>query len=265
MDQKMAYVHPDAKIGKNVTIEPFAMIYGDVEVGDGSWIGPHAVLMDGSRIGQNCKIFPGAVISGIPQDLKYQGEYSTTEIGNNTVIRESVTVNRGTSAKGKTVVGNNSLLMCYVHVAHDSIIKNNVIMGAYSGVAGEVEVDDFAIISPGSLVHQFVRVGTHIIIQGLSKVTKDVPPFITAGRDPLSFAGLNSVGLRRRGFSNEQINIIQDTYRLIYQSNLNTTDAVKEVENSVQQSAERDAVINFIKNSKRGIIRGYGAGADISM
>lgn len=252
----MTNIHPEAKIGENVVIDSFVTIESDVEIGEGTWIGPNVVIMEGTRIGKNCKIFPGAVLSGIPQDLKFVGEKTFVEIGDNTTIREYVTINRGTSAKGKTVVGNNCLIQSYAHIAHDCIVNNNVILGSYSGIAGEVEVDDFAIISPGSLVHQFVKIGKHVIIQGGCKVIKDVPPFITAGRDPLSYAGLNSVGLRRRGFANELIYAIQDMYRVIYQQGLNNSDAMKKIEEDFEQTPERDEVLTFIKDSKRGIIKG---------
>lgn len=252
----MSNIHPEAKIGENVIIDPFVTIEKDVEIGDNTWIGPNAVIMEGTRIGKNCKIFPGAVISGIPQDLKFEGEKTYVEIGENTSIREFATINRGTNAKGKTVIGSNCLIQSYGHVAHDSILGNNVILGSYTGVAGEVEVDDFAILSPGVLVHQFVRIGKHVIVQGGSKVGKDVPPFITAGRDPLSFAGLNSVGLRRRGFPNEKIYHIQDIYRAIYQQGLNNSDALKFIEENIPESEERSHILAFIRDSKRGIIKG---------
>ena len=256
MNNQLTNVHPDAKIGENVTIEAFATIAKDVEIGDGTWVGPNAVILDGARIGKNCKIFPGAVISGIPQDLKFQGEYTTVEIGDNTTVRECVTINKGTSAKHKTTVGNNCLLMAYSHVAHDCILKNNVIIGNSVNLAGEVEIDDFAIVSAMSGVHQFVKIGKNAFIQGVSKVGKDVPPYVLAGRDPLSYAGLNSVGLRRKGFSNDQITEIQEVYRVIYQRGLNTTDAVKQIEETFDPSSFRDEIIEFVKNSKRGIIKG---------
>jgi UDP-N-acetylglucosamine acyltransferase len=255
MSNQLIHVHPEAKIGKNVVIEPFVSISKDVIIGDDTWIGPHAVIMDGARIGNNCKIFPGAIIAGIPQDLKFAGEITTVEIGDNTTIREFVTVNRGTKAKGKTVIGKNCLIQAYVHVAHDCLIKDNVIMTSYSGLAGEVEVDDYAIISAGTLVHQFVKIGKHVIIQGGCKVTKDVPPYIMAGREPLGYAGLNSVGLRRCGFSNEVIAEIQEIYRIIYQRGMNNSDAVKYIEANVAQSTERDEILNFIKGATRGIIK----------
>jgi UDP-N-acetylglucosamine acyltransferase len=257
MNQSYTNVHPKAKIGKNVTIESFSSIYEDVEIGEGTWIGPNVTIMDGARIGKNCTIFPGAVISAIPQDLKFVGEKTTSEIGDNTIIRECVTINRGTKAKDKTIVGSNCLIQCYVHIAHDCVIGDNCIMGAYAGTAGEVEVEDYAIVSPGSLVHQFVRIGPHAMIQGLCKVTKDVPPYSLAGREPLSFTGINSIGLRRRNFKNESIYEIQEIYRIIYQKGMNISDAISYIEANLPASDERDKIILFIRNSKRGIIRGY--------
>lgn len=254
---KLAYIHPNAKIGKNVTIDPFAYISENVEVGEGTWIGPHTVLMDGARIGKNCQIFPGAVISGIPQDLKFEGEDTTADIGDNTTIREYVTINRGTKAKGATIVGSNCLIQSYAHVAHDCILKNNVILGSHAGLAGEVEVDDFAIVSPYSVVHQFVRIGTYAFVQATGKVGKDVPPYILAGREPLSYTGINSIGLRRKKVTNETIYEIQEIYRIIYQRGLNISDAVEFVEANLPASDERDIIILFIRNSKRGIIKGY--------
>lgn len=253
---QLSNVHPEAKIGENVVIEAFATVAKDVEIGEGTWIGPNAVIMDGARIGKNCKIFPGAVIAGIPQDLKFQGEYTTVEIGDNTTIRECVTINKGTSAKNKTTIGNNCLIMAYAHVAHDCVLKNNVIIGNSTSLAGEVEVDNFAIISAMSGVHQFVRVGKNSFVQGMSKVGKDVPPYVLAGRDPLSYAGLNSVGLRRKGFSNEEINQIQELYRIIYQKGLNTSDAVKQIDETYEDTEYKNEIVEFIKNSKRGIIKG---------
>lgn len=257
MIHKLASVHPGAKITDDVTVEAFASIYDDVEIGPGSWIGPNAVIMSGARLGKNVKVFPGAVIAGDPQDLKFEGEYTTVEIGDNTTIRECVTINKATKARGKTVVGSDCLIMSYCHVAHDCQIRDRAIMASYSALAGEVEVDRFAIIGGGSLVHQFVRIGSHVMIQGGSKVGKDVPPFSTSGRDPLSFTGVNSIGLRRRGFSNETIYAIQEVYRIIYQRGLNISDALEFVEANLQASNERDEIILFIRGSKRGIIRGY--------
>ena len=257
MISKLANVHKDATIADDVVVEPFSTIYEDVVIGSGCWIGPNVVIMNGARIGKNVKIFPGAIISGEPQDMKYEGEYTTAEIGDNTTIREYVTVNKGTKANNKTVVGKNCLIMSYVHIAHDCMLHDRVIMGSYAGLAGEVEVDNWAIISPGSLVHQFVRIGAYVMIQGGSKVGKDVPPFAMAGRDPVTFTGINSIGLRRRGFDNETIYAVQEVYRIIYQRGLNISDALNFVEANMPASKERDEIILFIRESKRGIIRGY--------
>ncbi|WP_320054598.1 acyl-ACP--UDP-N-acetylglucosamine O-acyltransferase [uncultured Acetobacteroides sp.] len=261
MSQPMAYIHPDAKIGADVTIDAFAWIGKDVVIGDGTWIGPNVTVMDGARIGKNCRIFPGAVISAIPQDLKFRGEITTAEIGDNTTIRECVTVNRGTAAKGKTVVGSSCLIMAYAHVAHDVIMGNSIILGNGVQLAGEVEIDDFAILSAHSLVHQFVRIGGHVMISGGSLVRKDVPPFVKAGHDPLSYVGINSVGLRRRQFNPEEIHQIQDIFRLLYQSGYIVSKAVEAIEAEVPQSEFRDYIVSFVKDSKRGIIKGYAGKA----
>lgn len=257
MDRSLVYIHPEAKIGEKVVIEPFTYISKDVVIGDGTWIGPHAIIMDGARIGKKCQIFPGAVISGIPQDLKFAGEETTAEIGDNTTVREYVTVNRGTKAKGVTRIGTDCLIQSYAHVAHDCLIGNFCILGSHAGLAGEVEIDDYAIISPYSVVHQFVRIGAHSFIQATGKASKDVPPYILAGREPLSYTGINSIGLRRRNIPNEAIYQIQEIYRIIYQRGLNISDAVEFVETNLPASDERDNIILFIRNSKRGIIKGY--------
>ncbi len=262
MAQTYTNIHPEAKIGKNVIIDSFVTIQQDVTIGDGCRIGPNAVIMNGARIGDNCQVHSGAIIAGIPQDLKFEGEHTTVEIGNSSIIREFVTINRGTRTKGKTIVGNNCMIMSYAHIAHDCHLHDNCIMGSYAGMAGEVEMFDYAILSPGSLVHQFVRIGSHAMIQGGSKVTKDVPPFSLAGREPLSYTGINSVGLRRRNFENESIYEIQEIYRIIYQRNLNISDAVDFIEANLPASKERDEIILFIRNSKRGIIRGYFDGRE---
>jgi len=255
MISNLAFVHPEAKIGKDVIVEPFAYIASDVIIGDGTWIGPHATIMDGARIGKKCRIFPSAVVSGIPQDLKFRGEESTAELGNNTTVRECVTVNRGTAAVGKTVVGNNCLLMAYSHIGHDCVIGNNCIIGNYTGLAGEVDVDDWAILSAGTMVHQFTHIGAHVMIGGGSKVRIDVPPFIKADRDPLSFLGLNSVGLTRRGFEKERIDEIHEIYRAIYQKGMNFSQALDYVEKEFKTSPDRDYILEFIRKSERGIIR----------
>ncbi|MFO7670210.1 MAG: acyl-ACP--UDP-N-acetylglucosamine O-acyltransferase [Bacteroidales bacterium] len=257
MINKLANIHPGAKIADDIVVEAFATIYENVEIGTGCWIGPNAVIMNGARIGNNVKIFPGAVISGDPQDLKYEGEDTIVEIGDNTTIREYVTINKGTKASDRTVIGKDCLIMSYVHIAHDCVLHDRVILGSYAGLAGEVEVDNNAIVSPGSLVHQFVRIGIHVMIQGGSKVTKDVPPFALAGREPISYTGINSIGLRRRGFDNNTIYAIQEVYRIIYQRGLNISDALEFVEANLPASKERDEIILFVRASKRGIIRGY--------
>ncbi|MEE4284954.1 MAG: acyl-ACP--UDP-N-acetylglucosamine O-acyltransferase [Mariniphaga sp.] len=257
MKQPLAYVHPDAKVAENVVIEPFVSIDRDVEIGEGTHIGSSVTILAGTRIGKNCKIFPGAVIGAIPQDLKFRGEYSTVEIGDNNTLREYVTVNRGTASKGKTVVGNNNLIMAYVHIAHDCKVGNAVILGNNTQLAGEVVVDDWAIISGMTGIHQFCRIGSHVMIAGGSLVRKDVPPFIKAGREPLSYVGINSIGLRRRNYSNEKIREIQDIYRYIYQKGLNNAQAVEIIEAEMPATQERDEVLLFVKDSKRGIIRGY--------
>ncbi|MBW8325557.1 MAG: acyl-ACP--UDP-N-acetylglucosamine O-acyltransferase [Prolixibacteraceae bacterium] len=257
MKQPLAYVHPEAKVADNVVIEPFVSIDKDVIIGEGTRIGSSVTIMPGVRIGKNCRIFPGAVIGAEPQDLKFKGEYSTVEIGDNTTIREYVTINRGTSAKGKTVVGSNCLLMAYVHVAHDCVVGNNVILVNSTQLAGEVVIDDFAILGGMSAVHQFVHVGPHVMISGGSLVRKDVPPYIKAGREPLSYVGINSIGLRRRNFTNEKIREVQEIYRYIYQKGLNISQAAEIIEAEMPASTERDEVLLFIKDSKRGIIRGY--------
>lgn len=257
MNQPFSYVHKDAKIAQNVVIEPFVTIAKNVVVGEGTWIGPNVTIMEGSRIGKNCKIFPGAVIGAIPQDMKFKGEESTAEIGDNTVIRECVTINRGTAAKGRTIVGNNCLLMAYVHVAHDCVVGDNVILVNGATLGGEVIIDDYAIISANSLIHQFCHIGAHTMLAGNSLVDKDVPPFIKAARYPLSYAGVNSIGLRRRNYCNDKINQIQDIYRVLYNKGMNVSQAIAFIEAELPATKERDEIIMFIKNSKRGIIKGY--------
>jgi UDP-N-acetylglucosamine acyltransferase len=255
MISKLAYIHPDARIGKDVTVEPFAYIAGNVVIGDGTWVGPNSTILDGARIGEKCKIFPSSVVSGIPQDLKFRGEESTAEIGDNTTIREGVTVNRGTAAVGKTIVGNGCLLMAYSHIGHDCAIGNNCIIGNTTGLAGEVKLDDWAILSGGTLVHQFTHIGSHVMIGGGAKVRSDVPPFVKADRDPLSYLGLNLVGLTRRGFEKERIDEIHNIYRVIYQNGMNISQALDRVEEKFKPSADRDYILEFIRKSERGIIR----------
>jgi UDP-N-acetylglucosamine acyltransferase len=256
MISNLAFIHADAKIGKDVTIEPFAYVAGNVIIGDNTWLGPNAIVLDGARIGKNCRIFPGAVVSGIPQDLKFVGEESTAEVGDNTTIREFVTLNRGTASKGKTVIGNNTLLMAYVHIGHDCVIGNNCILGNSVQLAGEVRVDDWAIISGGTMAHQFTRIGGHVIIGGAGKIRIDVPPFIKADREPLSYMGINSVGLSRRGFEKERMDEIHEIYRIIYLTGRNTGQALDYVEAKFKPSPDRDYILEFFKNTERGVIRG---------
>ena len=257
MNQPLAYVHPQAKIAENVVIEPFATIHKNVEIGEGSWIGSNVTIMEGARIGKNCRVFPGAVISAIPQDLKFDGEETVVEIGDNTTIREFVTINRGTKASNKTVIGNNCLLMAYVHIAHDCYIGNYCILANAANLAGHIVIDDFAILGGLSAVHQFVNIGAHVMISGGSLVRKDVPPYTKAARDPLSFVGINSIGLRRRGFSSEQINDIQNIYRIIYLKTLNVSQALTYIETEMPATPERDEILSFINKSSRGIMKGY--------
>lgn len=255
MISEQAFVHPNAEIGKNVTIDAFAYIDENVVIGDGTHIYPHATVLSGARIGKNCNIFPGAVISAIPQDLKFIGEETTAVIGDNTTIRESATVNRGTASKGTTIVGSHCLIMAYAHVAHDCKLGDRIILGNATQLAGEVVVDDLAIISGGTLVHQFCHLGAHIMVQGGSRISKDIPPYVMVGREPLGYMGLNIVGLRRRGFIAEQMNAIQESYRYIYLSGLNTTQALDAIEKNIPESKEREDILSFIKNSERGIIK----------
>ena len=259
MEFPLTHIHPGARLGKQVRIDPFTMIHDDVEIGDNTWIGSNVTIFEGARIGKDCRIFPGAVISAVPQDLKFAGEKTTAEIGDGTTIREFVTVNRGTKALGKTVVGKGNLLMAYVHVAHDCVIGDHCILANGVTLAGHITIDDYAIIGGLSAVQQFVHVGSHVMISGGSLIRKDVPPFVKAAREPLSYAGLNSVGLRRRGFSNEKIGELQEIYRVVFQKGFSQQHALEVLENEVKPSAERDHVISFIKSSSRGLMRGYSA------
>lgn len=248
-------VHPDAKIGNNVKIGNFTTIYEDVEIGDNTEIYGNVTIFPGARIGEGVKIFPGAVVAGIPQDLKFRGEYTLAYVGSGTTLRECVTVNRGTAAKGKTVVGENCLIMAYSHVAHDCLIGNGVIISNASQLAGEVQIDDCAVIGGGSLIHQFCHLGKNIMLQGGALVNKDIPPFVKAAREPISYVGLNSVGLHRHGFSSETIREISEIYRLLYLTDLNVTNAVRLILQEIPQSDIRDEIVDFVNNSSRGIIR----------
>ena len=257
MNQPLAYIHPGAKIARNVVVEPFTTIHNNVTIGSGTWIGSNVTIMEGAIIGENCRIFPGAVISAIPQDLKFDGEDSKVVIGNNVTIRECVTINRGTSAYGKTEIGDNCLIMATAHIAHDCILKKNVIIVNGVLLAGHVTVGEYAIIGGSSGIHQFIHIGDHAMISGGSLVRKDVPPFTKAAKEPLSFIGINSIGLRRRGFESSKIHEIQDIYRILYQKNNNTSQAVGVIEAEYEATPERDLILQFIRNSKRGIMKGY--------
>lgn len=253
----MASVDPTAKLGKNVTVDPFTMIHEDVVIGDNSWIGPNVTIFPGAQIGKNCKIFPGSVIAGIPQDLKFKGEESTVIIGDNTTVRECVTISRGTVDKQTTIIGSDCLLMAYVHVAHDCAIGSHVIVANSVQIAGHVSIDDWAIIGGSSAVHQFVRIGMHSMVSGGSLVRKDVPPFTKAAREPLSYAGVNSLGLRRRGFSSETIAHVQEVYRYLFLNSMNNSKALEEIEVNLPATKERDEILNFIRSSERGVMKGY--------
>ena len=257
MNQPLAYVHPQAKIARNVVIEPFTTIHNNVTIGSGTWIGSNVTIMEGARIGKDCRIFPGAVISAIPQDLKFEGEDSLTVIGDNTTIRECVTINRGTNASGKTSIGENCLIMATAHIAHDCVLGNNSIVVNGVALGGHVTIGEHAIIGGLAAVHQFIHIGDHAMVSGGSLVRKDVPPYTKAGKEPLSYVGINSIGLRRRGFTTAKIREIQNIYRILYQSKYNNTQALEKIEAEMEATPERDEIILFIRNSQRGIMKGY--------
>jgi UDP-N-acetylglucosamine acyltransferase len=262
MIHQLAAVDKRAKIGKNVIVEPFTTIAADVEIGEGTWIGPNVTIMDGARIGKNCRIFPGTVISAIPQDLKFDGEDTQVIIGDNSTIRECVTINRGTKALGYTKIGKDCLIMATTHIAHDCVLGNNVIIVNGCGIAGHVEIGDYTVMGGLSAVHQFGKIGKHVMISGGTLVRKDIPPYIKVAREPMSYAGINSVGLRRRDFSNDKIFEIQKIYKFLFQSKMNVAQATKYIEKEMLPTAERDEILEFIKNSPRGIVKGYGTGKE---
>lgn len=255
MISPLAHIHPNAKLGKDITVDPFAVIEDEVTIGDGCHIMSHAVIMRKVAIGRSCRVFPGAVIGAIPQDLKFNGEETTVEIGDNTTIRECVTINRGTKDKWKTVIGNNCLLMAYSHIAHDCILGDYVIIANSVQLAGHVEIGDHAIIGGMAAAIQFSKIGAHTYIAGGTEVIKDVPPYIKAGRSPLCYVGVNSVGLQRRGFTSEKINSISEIYRNIYLRGLNISQATKIIESELPESEEKTEILQFIKDSKRGILK----------
>lgn len=250
----LAYVHPEAKLGDNNIIGPFCFIDKDTVIGNNNIFQNSVTIHVGARIGDNNEVFPGASLSTKPQDLKFKGEATTCEIGNNNSIRENVTISRGTASQGKTIVGSNNLFMESVHIAHDCVMGSGLIIGNSTKFAGEVVVDDNAIISANVLVHQFCHIGGYVMIQGGSKFSQDIPPYIIVGKEPSRYFGINLVGLRRRGFSNDLINNIHDAYRLIYSKGLKA-EAIKEIRESIPQSKEIDYIIDFVESSKRGIIR----------
>ena len=257
MHRSLSYIDPQAKLAKNVVVEPFVTIEKNVEIGSGTWIGSNVTIMEGARIGENCEIFPGAVISAIPQDLKFEGEESLAIIGDNTIIRECATINRATKATGKTIVGKNCLIMAYAHIAHDCVIGNNAIVVNNVAMGGHVEIGEHAIIGGLTAVHQFIKIGKHCMVSGGSLVRKDIPPYVKAGREPLSFIGINSIGLRRKKFSETEIAEIQDIYRILYQKGNNNTQAINKIEIDFKISEIRDEIISFVRGSGRGIMRGY--------
>ncbi|MBT8191387.1 MAG: acyl-ACP--UDP-N-acetylglucosamine O-acyltransferase [Saprospiraceae bacterium] len=255
----LANIHPEAIIAENVVIEAFATIGKEVEIGEGSWIGPNAVIFSGSRVGQNCKIFPGAVIGADPQDLKYAGEETHVVIGDNVVVREYCTINRGTAAYGKTVVESNILLMAYVHVAHDCHIKSGCILSNAVNLAGHVIVNENTIIGGMTAIQQFVRIGQYCYIGGGSKVRKDIPPFVKAARDPISYVGVNRIGLDRNGFETDAISRIQDIYRCLYVKGWNITQAISHIASDMPGSPEKQIILDFINSSEGGIMRGFNS------
>ncbi|MHB1921481.1 MAG: acyl-ACP--UDP-N-acetylglucosamine O-acyltransferase [Chitinophagaceae bacterium] len=262
MTHQLTYIHPNSKLGANIKIDPFSVIHDNVEIGDNTWIGSNVTIMSGARIGKNCRVFPGAVIAAIPQDLKFDGEDSTVIIGDRTTIREFVTVHRGTRDRGTTQVGNDCLIMAYSHIAHDCVIGNHCILSNCAQVAGHAVIGEYAIVGGMSGVHQFVKIGAHAFIAGGSVVFKDIPPFVKAAGNPVNYSGINSEGLKRRGFSHEKINQILNIYRFIYVKGNNTTQALEIIEKELPQTPERDQVIQFIRESGRGIIKRKSSGID---
>ncbi len=257
MISNLSYIHPSAKLGKNVEVEPFTFIGPNVEIGDDTWVGPHSTVFEGSFIGKNCKIFPGAVVGAIPQDLKFRGENSTLVIEDNVTVRECCTLNRGTEASMSTRIGKGSLLMAYVHIAHDCVVGKNCIIANNVNLAGHIEIGDYVIIGGVSAVHQFVKIGDHAMIGGGSLVRKDVPPYVKAAREPLSYAGVNSIGLKRRGFTSEQINHIQDIYRILFVKGHNVKKAIDIIDATIPETNEKDFIMQFLSQADRGLMKGF--------
>lgn len=253
----LSYIHENAKLGKNTTVDPFTTIMDDVEIGDNTWIGSNVTIYSGARIGNNCKIFPGAVISAIPQDLKFKGEPTQTIIGDNSVIREFVTINKGTTYSNKTSVGSNSLIMAYSHLAHDCVVGNHCVIANSVNLAGHVEIGDWAIIGGGVNIQQFTKIGAHCFISGNTSLNKDVPPYVRGARFPMTYHGVNTIGLRRRGFTADQINTIMDIYRILYVRGYNVTNAIEKIKQEIPDTPERKYILDFIAQSKVGIMRGF--------
>lgn len=256
-NQGLRAIHPNAKIGQNVKIGPFTVIEEDVEIGDNCEIGANVNILNGARIGESCKIFPGAVVSAVPQDLKYKGENTQLILGNNVIVRECCTLNRGTSEAWKTVIGDNTLLMAYVHIAHDCNIASNCILANNVTLAGHIDIGKNATLGGMVAVHQFVRIGEQVMIGGGGLVRKDVPPFVTAAREPLSYAGINTVGLRRRGYSREDMHHIEDIYRILFVRGLSLRQAITIIEEEVPPSIYRTQILDFVKNARRGLMKGF--------
>lgn len=257
MIHPLAYVHPDAKLGENVTVEPFAYIAGKVTIGDGTWVGPNAVINDGAVLGRECKIFSGAVIAGVPQDLKFRGEETMAVLGDRTMVRECATINRGTAAKGTTVVGSDTLIMAYAHVGHDCVVGNHCILANNVSLAGEVELDDWVILGGHTAVHQFCHIGKHAMTSGGTMVAKDIPPFIKVAHSPASYVGVNSIGLRRRGFTGEEVNEIMDICRIMFQNGYSYGKACGMLEEQLSASDAKQEMLEFFATSKRGVVKPY--------
>lgn len=257
MIHPLTYVHPDAKIAPNVRIDPFTTVHKNVEIGEGTWIGSNVTIMEGARIGKNCQIFPSSVISAIPQDLKYKGEDTVTIIGDNTTIRECVTINRGTTDRNETRIGNNCLIMAYSHIAHDCQVGNYCVFSNNTTLAGHIIVGDYVVLAGLTAVQQFVRIGSHSFVTGGSLVRKDIPPYVKAAREPLSYVGVNSVGLKRRGYSTEKINQILDIYRILFVRGYNVSKALSIIETDIPVSDERDEILSFVRETGKGIMKGY--------
>ena len=252
----LAYVDPAAKLGDNIEIGPFAYVDANTEIGDGCRILNGASVYNHVKMGQDCTIFPGAVVGAIPQDLKFEGEESWVEIGDRVNIRECATINRGTAASGRLVtrVGSDTLIMSYAHIAHDCIVGNHCIVVSYSGLAGETDLADWVTIGGKSMAHQFTKVGTHAFVAANSKLVKDIPPYVLVGREPVVFEGVNRVGLLRRGFTEDQVNLIKELYDVIYFKGMNVSQAMDFIEANYPASEIRDTIVGFIRASKRGII-----------